>query len=190
MRITNKYVIKMITPILVILLFTSASIIKTYAQEEYRTSKGQLVIKVILDGQSVTISSKELLMRLDYESGKVFMKQKTSALASNNDSIQAALENMEDEFITFEGNLGLDYINTVEHPPQDFQIEGVLYPVNVYVLGSGLLVHRVQGTSSACLLSLSFNLNIDDLYPDYKIAGLNNELQLSIIQSLIARVNE
>jgi len=161
-----------------------------YAQEEYRTSAGTLIITAFLDDKPVKISSRKLLILLDYETGKVVIKQKMSTLTSDNDTIQGKLESKTDEEIRFEGKLGLDYINTRGHPPLDFQVEGIIYPQNYHVIGSGHLVHRVHGTSSTCLLSMNFQLDIDELFPDNQLPELGKEVYIQVVQSLLGRVNE
>jgi len=111
-------------------------------------------------------------------------------LRSDNDTIQKKLESKTNEYIRFEGKLGLDYINTRGHPPLDFKIEGVIYPQNNHVMGSGHLVHRVERTQSTCLLSMVFQLGIDEVFPDHQLPGLSNEIYVQVVQSLLARVNE
>jgi len=173
-----------------LVLLAGMSFTGVYAQEEYKTSAGTLIITVFLDGKPVKITSRKLLILLDYETGKVVMKQEISALTSDNDTIQSKLKSKTNEFIRFEGKLGLDYINTRGHPPLDFQIEGIMYPENNHVMGSGHLVHRAEGTSSTCLLSMVFQLEVDEVFPGSQLAGLDNEIYVQVEQSLLARVNE
>ena len=175
----------------VLLLLTAMSFTAAFAQQDmYLTTTGQLIIKAHLGERSVNIVSKDLIIMLDYETGKVVMKQKLSALKANNDSLQSTIQNMEDEYIRFEGKLGLDYINTSGHPPLDFAVEGTIYPGNKYVIGEGHLVHLVQGTENACLLSLSFTLQPKDIFPGYQQTDENDEIHVQVIQSLLARENE
>lgn len=173
-----------------LLAFTGLNYISVYAQEEYQTSAGTLIISAHLNDKPVKIRSKKLLILLDYETGKVMMKQEISALRSDNDTLQKKLESKTNEYIRFEGKLGLDYINTRGHPPLDFQVEGIIYPQNYHVMGKGHLVHYVEGSSSTCLLSMTFQLEIDALFPDNQLPGLGSKMYVQIVQSLLARVNE
>lgn len=180
----------MLKKILLVLLFLGLYPTINIAQEAYMTTTGLLVIKASKDGQVITINSKDLNIQLDYESGNIKMRQELSALLSSDDSLQFTFNSKSNEFVTFEGKLNLDYINTKEHPPLDFGVEGTLYPQKNLIIGSGHLVHRVQGTSSACLLSLSFTLDPDEVFPAYNMGGWSDEIYVTVIQSLLARTNE
>ncbi|MEE4260328.1 MAG: hypothetical protein V2I62_11240 [Bacteroidales bacterium] len=182
-----------IKTVIILILLLAMNLLDASAQEMYKTSSGLLIVTVHQEGKSVDLKAKELLILLDYETGKVMIKQEIPALRSNNDSIQQKLNDMEPESITFEGKLGLDYINTTGHPPLDFVVEGTIYPGDNHIIGSGNLIHRVQGTSSACLLTLTFTLSLDDLdevFQEYQKAGLHNEIHVQVVQSLLARVND
>ncbi len=111
-------------------------------------------------------------------------------MSSDDKNMQKRLQDKPNEYIRFEGKLGLDYINTSGHPPMDFPVEGTVFPQNYHVIGSGHLVHLVHGTSSSCLLSMTFQLETDELFPDNDMPGLGNEIYVQVVQSLLARVNE
>lgn len=162
----------------------------SFAQDEYRTSAGTLIIKVEQDGNPIKVRSKKLLILLDYETGKLVMKQKVSDLTSDNDGIQYWLNNNGDSEITFEGKLGIDYINTKGHPPLNFPVEGLLSPGESRIMGNGHLVHRVEKSSASCLLSMTFQLKLDDVFPGLKLQNVNNDIYVQVVQSLLARVNE
>ena len=175
---------------LVLLLLTGVGFTGIYAQEEYRTSAGTLIITAFLNDKPVKISSKKLLIILDYESGKVVIKQEIQDLTSDNEAIQQRLNSRAGQSVRFEGKLGLDYINTQGHPPLDFPVEGTVLPQSYHVIGSGHLVHLAHGTSSSCLLSMNFQLDVDQLFPDNKLPGLSKEVYVQVVQSLLPRVNE
>lgn len=63
-------------------------------------------------------------------------------------------------------------------------------PVNIHLIGNGHLEHLVEGTSNACVLSLTFKLELDKVYPERQLAGLSNEIYVEVRQSLLARVND
>ncbi len=159
------------------------------AQDEYRTNAGILFIKVRYKEKLVNISSKQLLVLLDYETGKIIMKQKVSDLIADNDFLQSWLNKYQDQEIIFHGKLGIDYINTKGHPPLKFDIEGVLSPGDNQIIGQGLLVHQVEKTSSACLLSMNFRLKLEEIFPKINLVGVNDDIYVQIAQSLLAKVN-
>lgn len=173
-----------------LMVFTVINFTDVFAQKVYQTSSGLLLINAYLDDKPLKISSKGLIILLEYETGKLLIKQEVSALISDNDSIQSRLNSMENEYITFEGKLGLDYINTKGHPPLDFNVEGTMYPGNNHVLGNGHLEHIDQGASTACLLSLTFKLKPDEVFPDHFLEGFDSEIYVTVLQSLLPRVGD
>jgi hypothetical protein len=154
------------------------------------TNKGLISVRLYHNNNPIEIKSNDLLILLDYETASIVIKQELSSLISDDELIQTKLTHYDDQLFELEGKLGIDYINTNGHPLLDFTVEGTLSPGKEHIIGSGHLVHRVQGTSSACLLSLSFILNLDEVFPDNQMEGMNNEIYVNVIQSLMARENE
>ncbi len=174
-----------------LLLFAGFGFNSDLAQGQfYRTATGRLIIKADLNDVSVTIESKDLLIQLDYETGNVVIRQEISAMKADNDSIQSMIKNNENGFLKFIGKLGLDYVNTTDHAPLDFGVEGTLFPQNIHVIGTGHLEHIAQRTTSACLLSLEFVLEPGVLFPENQIPGLHKNLHIKVIQSLLATGGE
>lgn len=175
---------------IILLLFFITALTKVYAQDEYRTNSGILFIKVQYKGELVNISSKQLLVLLDYETGKVILKQKVSNLFSDNNIVQSWIDKHRDEELIFTGKLGIDYINTKSHPPLDFKVEGYLSPGDSQIIGQGVLIHRVEKSSAACLLSMNFRLKFVDVFPGIELDGIGDDIYVQVAQSLLARVNE
>lgn len=160
------------------------------AAEEFKTNAGYMTITLMVGGEPVTIKTGKVLILLDYESGKINMKLNLSDLISDDPSIADKLKSYKDQNMQFEGKLGLDYINTQGHPPLDFNIEGLLEPANKPILGKGRLIHIAEGTKNACVLSISFLLKLDDLFPELSLDTINRNVNVNIIQSLLSRVND
>jgi len=183
-NIFNRYLIFLF----VVLFILSTG--KTFSQDYYRTNAGSLIIRVNQNNELVTINSKKLLIILDYETGKLTMTQKVSDLSTSNNAIQSWLEGHPDETITFEGKLGLDYINTTGHAPLDFPVEGTLSPGENRIMGDGHLVHRTGKMSASCLLSMTFQIKLDSVFPGLDLKGINNDVYIQIVQSLLGRIND
>ncbi len=173
---------------IIVVLFLFAANISEAQNELYKTSKGYLLIKVDLNGTSVDIRSDELMIMLDYETGGIVLKQKVSSLMTDNDSIRSQLKKLQDVYLKFEGKLGLDYVNTVDHPPVDFQVEGTLLPQDIQITGKGHLEHIAQKTKSVCLLTMDFMLNPEIIFPDAQFPGIHNKINVKVIQSLLGKV--
>jgi len=187
-RIHYSKALLMFAPVL--LMITGVGMVKGFGQGQYRTSTGTIVITLFLEERPVKITSDDLLIMLDYETGKLVMKLPVSALATDNDTLANRFRNKKGEFIRFEGKLGLDYINTQGHPPLDFKIEGIVLPQNYHVIGSGYLVHIVHGHSRSCLLSMNFRLKTREFFPGHQLPGLSEDVYVEVVQSLLGRVNK
>jgi hypothetical protein len=189
MKIFSEYDLIIKLSILLFLL-SWMSITDASAQQKYTTSTGVLNIKLQLNEKPVYINSHDLLILLNYETGRVIIKQKISDLFSDNDSLQALINGSEAEYIEFEGKLGLDYINTSGHPPLDFQVVGVILDYDYNVMGNGTIEHFIDNTSTSCILSMAFVIQLDEVAPAFKIDGLDNKIYIRIVQSLLARGSE
>ena len=172
------------------LLFSSLLINSFAQQESYRTNNGLLKATTTFNEQALILTSNQLIITLDYNTGKFIMKQEISSLESSNDSIQQLLRIQTNKFITIIGKLDIDYVITLQHSPMDFKFEGTVIPGNKQIIGSGNLVHMVEGTSAACLLSLSFTLKQKDLFDYDQDFSINKEINVKILQTLMARENE
>ncbi|NOY51035.1 MAG: hypothetical protein GXO88_10810 [Chlorobi bacterium] len=164
---------------------------RSFSQTEiYRTNNGLLKVSTDLNKQSLVVSSKKLIIMLDYETGNFTMKQELSELITDNDSVQDMLTKLPQKFIVIKGKLDIDYVNTIQHAPIDFKVEGTILPANRQIIGSGNLVHMVEGSSAACLLSLSFTLESDDFFDREISFPLDGKIYVNVLQTLMARVND
>ena len=191
MKTYQQAFVRLLKYLLAILLYFGINSGIVSAQNElYRTSTGRLFIKADLNDTAINLNSDELVIMLDYETGDIILKQEISSLIADNDTIQSKLSELKDIYLKFEGKLGLDYINTTDHAPLDFQVEGIMYPQNVHVIGTGHLEHIAQKTSSACLLSLTFILEPEVVFPENQFPELHKNIYVKVVQSLLARVTD
>ncbi|MFQ5334818.1 MAG: hypothetical protein ACE5DN_01960 [Flavobacteriales bacterium] len=161
------------------------------AQEEvYITRNGDIRVNTVFRDSDLTISGKELQVNLNYETADITMKLDISTLRSVDPFIDSLLQLQRGVLITFQGRLGIDYVNTKSHPPQDFEVEGYLQPAQVQIRGRGHLEHLFEGNFYACLLDMSFYLENSALLKPGNVDGMGDFTHIDIIHTVLKRSNE
>lgn len=161
------------------------------AQEVYGTANGLVQITGVLDDSVLFASSNELVVILNYETAEFELRLDKSTLTTGVDSLDIRLKSLKDEFIIYTGKLGIEFIKTQKHAPQDFDVEGELVwnSKNEIISGLGHLEH-IYSSVYSCVLNMSFHLNLDDLKFDIGLLGLEDEIHVEILQAVLSRTNE
>ena len=152
------------TPIKSLLLilsfyFASAGI----SQDIYRTQNGSMIVSGISSDSAITLRTSDMLVILNYEDASIQIKVDKSTFYTGNDSLDKKLKKLKYDIISFTGKLDIDYINTKEHPPQDFNVEGIISSNKTDIIGTGQLQHIADGSRYSCFLTLKFILKLSDL---------------------------
>ena len=159
------------------------------AQDEvFRTIKGLIRFTGVVNDSVLIASSNQLVIVLDYENAKFILKLDKSTLRTGVDSLDKRLAKYNDDYIRFEGKLGIDYIQTASHPPQDFKVKGYLNCAshNEPVIGKGRLEHIFSDTYT-CVLNMTFHINLKTIFFDIDLPGLEDEIQVEIVQTILNR---
>lgn len=161
------------------------------AQVAFSTVKGKIKITSIWNDSALIAVSNELIVLLDYETACFEMRLDKSTLRTGVDSLDKRLEQLRGDLLIYEGKLGLDYVRTHSHPPQDFEVEGHLIcaPHTEAIIGKGRLEYTL-GDVYSCLLTMTFHLNLEDVNIDIDLSGLHNEVHVEVIQIVLKRNNE
>lgn len=130
----------------------------------YYTRNATITVSVSIGDNLIPFQSDELSVKLDYETAEIIMHLPLNSLHSGIDSLDRQLKTLNDE-ASFDGKLGLEYINTDNHPPINFDLEGwlVLDPNKQLITGKGQLHHNANSSEYACMLGLNLKLNFEDL---------------------------
>ncbi|PCJ23021.1 MAG: hypothetical protein COA97_12510 [Flavobacteriales bacterium] len=160
------------------------------AQDVYRTQNGNMVVTTISADTVLKITTKELLVLLNYQNAKFEIKMDKSTFYTGNDSLDKKLKLMKYEIIEFNGKLDLEYINTNGHPPLDFQVEGILSTNDNIITGTGHLEHISNRGAYSCLLTLKFNIKKDDLGLNLEGLNLKNDIQIEIVQIVLNKAED
>ena len=169
---------------LILLLFIAIGRQHGLSQDIYYTRNATLFLNGELNGKALTLQTTELNVKLDYETAEIII----SSLATDLDSLQTQIEKINSE-VVYEGKLGLEYVNTENHPPMQFTTEGWL---NIngekkLIEGTGELHHIGQSNQYACVLGLKMILDLEVLNMHLPVQDLNSEFEVVITQALLQR---
>ena len=184
-------IMKKIRNIFILILFHIFSLSFVFSQDMSRTLAGTIEITTEINDSIVIFRSHDLIISLNYDNAKIKMQLDLSTLSTGIDSIDKKLKLLKEDKVFFDGKLGIDYINTEDHPEQDFEVQGILSFRNqeTSIKGTGKLVH-IYGNFYACLLNLSFQLKLSELNFDSNIKNISDEIQIEIIDAVLKREND
>lgn len=174
--------------ILILLLLIAIGLQYGLSQDIYYTRNATLYLNGGVNGKALTLQTSELNVKLDYETAEIIIRFPVSSLTTDLDSLQHWIQNINSEVI-YEGKLGLDYVNTENHPPMQFTTEGWLN-INTekrLIEGNGELHHVGQSNQYACVLGLNMILDLKALNIHLPIEGLDSEFEAIITQALLQR---
>jgi len=135
------------------------------AQTLFGSMNGVISIAGDINGTAVTASSKELQITLDYDYAIFEMRLPLNSLYSGISFLDSEFAEMKENDLLIQGQLGVHYINTNQHPKQHFVFSGKLKQLNktIDLKGTGHLEH-VDGVGKfACLLGLTFEVDPEGL---------------------------
>lgn len=158
------------------------------AQDYYTTKKGQVIVQSVYYDSVLVIKSDELVMQLNYGKANLKMSVDLNTFSSAVDSVNKKLEELTGKNVSFNGKLGIDYINTKAHLPQKFDFSGTLRygGINVPVTGKGSLTHIFSNSEiTSCILWLEFRLNTEMLLWNLPEYGLSDVITVNIIQAIL-----
>jgi hypothetical protein len=156
-------------------------------QSMYRTMNGTMKLVAKIDNEPVLMLTDQLIILLDYSTAEIRIKVDPLELVGIPENIRRQLDSVGLDQIVFEGKLGIDYIRTRQHPPMDFRVEGKLLPWDIQLFGRGHLEHIDEGSYYACLLNLSFDMQLTG---SSGIEGLDDNLVIEIQQAILKPLNQ
>jgi len=155
------------------------------AQDIYRTQNGDMLITVVSADTVFKVTTKELLILLNYENANITIKMDKSTFKTGIDSLDKRIAKLKYDVIEFKGKLDIEYINTAGHPPLDFKVEGIISTNQKTISGDGHLEHISSRGLYSCLLTLKFNLKINDLGLNFEGLNLKEDIQIDVVQSVL-----
>ena len=171
--------------LLVVLCGTNAAVAQP---DHYYTVDGTIMIQGALNDRPVQAMSKKVTVLIDYNTGEFQLYFDASTLRTGLPIMDTLLLRERGNIIQYEGNFGLDHVQTESHPPLDFLVEGYINCSfhNDFIQGKGTMKHLYDGTYS-CYPNLSFDLTLDQLPFNINIEGLDENIRIEIVQMLLSQ---
>lgn len=158
------------------------------AQELYRTVDGKVQIHGRTDSGSITARSDQLFVRVDHETGDLFMKLDQGTLHTGVGPIDRRLDSLPEGPIVFKGRLkrgGFDPNRCYSATP--LRIVGTMsYSGNEWDLsGKGEFKSRFSNDRIPCLLQIAFEIDVGDADIEGFLPGFKKDVQFHILQALL-----
>ncbi len=156
------------------------------SQDDYYTIDGTILLTGLYNDTGIIAKSNKVTILLDYETAEFSLYFDISTIRTGIDSLDKLLARQVGNFIEFEGNLGVEYVNTQDNGTQDFNIEGYLdcdFQCGL-IHGKGRL-ESTFGDFYSYILTLSFQLNKNQLPFVIPLQGLHDEFRVDVVQTLI-----
>lgn len=150
----------------------------------YSTEIASLQVQGQYNGNSLLGSTNRLGIILNYETTEIVLRLNLDDLKFDSDTLNKIVQESHSE-IEFKGTLSLAHINTKDHPPLNFTLEGWVEINNEKkkIEGNGELHHTDQSGSFTCMIGIVMHLDLDDF--DIQIPKLENEIKVVIKQALL-----
>ena len=174
-----------IVSILLLTVFGSIFLINGLnGQDTYTTNHGTIAIKTSINNANITLVSNDLNLLLNYKTADVTFNTALNNFSADKPVTDTSILSGE---LKFEGSLGIEYINTTEHPKQNFNTEGVLKKGdnNIQISGSGTLEHLYSRQKIACLLSLKYNINQENAMKIFPKSDITSGVHIEIIYAVL-----
>jgi hypothetical protein len=130
------------------------------------------------------------VIQLNNETARFTMKMDKSTFKTGIDSLDHLLKELKYDIIEYKGKLGVESITVNDHPPLDFEVEGVLSTNEHIIKGTGRLEHISNRGMFSCLLTLKFTLNKNDLGLNLDGLDIEDEIQIDIVQSVLNKTKD
>jgi len=171
------------TTVVLILIFVFG---KTARAQVHGTANGTVHITGVWNDSTLVAISHELEVTLNYETAELTLRLDKSSLKTGIDSLDHKLSKLKLGPVLYQGKLDIDQIITTRHPPQNINVTGYLTCGTHYekIDGKGVLEHTF-GEIYACVLRMTFHLNLNEIDLGIDLPGLADEIQVEIVQSVL-----
>jgi hypothetical protein len=158
------------------------------AQEMYRTMKGKVEIRGEGPVGPLVARSSDLVMRVDHDTGAVYMNLDQSTLRTGNDSLDRVLERRMEDRIRFEGELeGGAFDPNFCYSSTPFRVDGILSygGREERIRGEGEFRSRVSNDRIPCLLEVRFEMELKGEEWKGFLPGFEEGIRIRILQSVL-----
>lgn len=175
--------LRAVAVVLIVLWSTGAVLAQP---DYYHTIAGTIMIQGSFNEKAVTAKSNRVTALIDYNTGEFQLYFDAATLHTGILAFDTLLARERGNVIQYEGNFGIDHVQTESHPPMDFIVEGYINCSyhNDYIQGKGTLKHLYDDYYS-CYLNLSFDLTLDQLPFNIAMDGLDENIRIEIVQMVL-----
>ncbi len=161
------------------------------AQEQslYKTINGHIVVVGEQDSNKVIGESQKAIIVFNYQTAEITATLNLKTLDTGIDTLNQFLQSLKESEVKYKGKLGLDYIETKSHPPQTFDIVGMLTlnSVTKRVTWKATLTHLSNTSAYACLLTAGTTIKFTDFDIDGATLNFSESLNVQIVQSVLRK---
>jgi len=154
----------------------------------YGSPMGAIQISGVWNDSVLIAQSNDMSIELNYETAEFRIELNKSTLRTGVRDLDQRLSEMTLDPIIYKGKLGIDHINTKRHPPQHVDVVGYLTcsPHYVKIKGTAIIEHIFKDYY-ACVLRMNFDLSLQEINFPIDLPGLDDEIQVEVIQTLLKR---
>lgn len=158
-------------------------------QEILQTLGGIISINLDYGNSSTLLQGNKLKVQLNYDEAVLTAVLTMSSLVNPADRGQKINADFPFEEIVLTGKFGVDYIETSNHEPRQFEFTGTLTRngLEVPVHGMAELQHIGGGGDFSCLLGFNFTLSRSSIPPEFNIADNLQEIKVQVLQTILKR---
>lgn len=177
---------------LAMLCFLTLIVKSSPAQVVFQSLSSPLHVKAFWNGLPVLATTNDAEVIIDYEKATLDITFDPAHLRSGVAELDSVLDQHRGLPVTITAKLvGVDHIQTLKHPPMDFDVEGRLAHMDVEdpIMGKGHLEHIFAGWY-ACLLEVTFTVPVERFQLDRTFPGLTGNITFHVVQTVLKRAND
>lgn len=169
------------------LLAFQCFVLKAQNTEGYEVRDGKIDISVNYHDSILNFDSRNLKVFIDNNTMRINISLSPSSLSCGVDSIDMQLQQSELEDLVFVGKIGLQRFWIQNKAPQHFEIEGKLTinGISKDIALQGSLFDYRQGPKMEALMSIQFELNVDDFDLRSKLNLSTPLIAIDIVQTIV-----
>ncbi|MCF6353183.1 MAG: hypothetical protein L3J06_09255 [Cyclobacteriaceae bacterium] len=173
------------------LLLNAYSVSLVYGQEIYQIKGAVVIIEFDYGDSILQLQSRHLHIKLNNGNAEFIAKLNLNTLINTDDKNKQKQIFLSEEEVLMIGKFKVDYIETSNHVPLQFEFSGVLSQneVVIPVQGNAELQHVGGGGSISCMLGFSFILDSDVLKKNNLVKPNLRKVKVQVLQTVLKRNN-
>lgn len=171
-----------------VLLFLLLPLCASAQWGTFRTNFGHVIVITDINKQPLIAESHKLLVTLEYDKATISAILDPKTLDTGNDTLNFILQHLA-EPVHLTGKMQIEYINTSNHPPMNFNLEAKVMmngKEKLYIFPAKL-EHLQATTQMSCILTFSFTMRFSDFEIENLPAGIGDEMKVTVNEVVLRR---